>query len=346
MAQIDELFKIMVQKEASDLHITTGEPPYFRIHGEIIRTQYKTFTNNEVKSLIFEILTERQKANFKKNWELDFAYSLKDHGRFRCNLFMQRRGLGAAFRSIPDKIMTLKSLGLPKSLTELCQVHKGLILVTGATGSGKSTTLTALIDHINKTQAKHIITIEDPIEFIHLSQQSLINQREVENHTKSFNAALRSALREDPDIILVGEMRDIETIQLAITAAETGHLVFGTLHTNTAVHTVNRLIDVFPQGQQKQIQTMLAESLRGIITQRLLPKVNGGRIAAMEVLVNNMAISNLIREGKAFQILSTMQTGRVDGMLTMEYYVQQLLTKGLITEYTASKCLERTVRAA
>lgn len=346
MAQIDELFKIMVQQDASDLHITTGEPPYFRIHSEMVRSQHKVFNNDELKILIFEILSERQRTKFAKNWELDCSYSLNGYGRFRCNIFMQRRGLGAVFRSIPDKIMTIEDLLLPKNLTELCQVQKGLIVVTGATGSGKSTTLAALIDHINKTQAKHILTIEDPIEFIHLSQQSLINQREVESHTKSFANALKAALREDPDVILVGEMRDLETIQLAITAAETGHLVFGTLHTNTAVRTIDRIVDVFPEGQQKQIQTMLAESLRGVITQSLLPKVGGGRIAAIEVLINNTAVSNLIREGKTFQIPSAMQTGRAEGMFTMQYYVQQLLSQGLITDSTATPYLDRTARAA
>ncbi len=346
MAQIDELFKIMIQQKASDLHITTGEPPYFRIHGEMTRSQHKALTNEEVKTLIFEILTERQKAQFKKEWELDCAYSLNDYGRFRCNIFMQRRGLGATFRSIPDKIMTVEELNLPEGLTELCQVHKGLIVVTGATGSGKSTTLAALIDHMNKTQNKHILTIEDPIEFVHLSQQSLINQREVENHTKSFASALKAALREDPDVILVGEMRDIETIQLAITAAETGHLVFGTLHTNTAVRTIDRIVDVFPEGRQKQIQTMLAESLRGVIAQRLLPRVDEGRIAAIEVLINNTAISNLIREGKTFQIPSVIQTGRSEGMFTMQHYIQQLLTKGLITDSTAARFLNSSARAA
>ncbi|MGH1467483.1 MAG: type IV pilus twitching motility protein PilT [Bdellovibrionales bacterium] len=346
MAQIDELFKIMVQQGASDLHITTGEPPYFRISGEMARSQHKVLSNDELKALIFEILTERQRAKFAKEWELDCSYSLNGYGRFRCNIFMQRRGLGAVFRAIPDKIMTIEDLKLPKSLAELCQVHKGLIVVTGATGSGKSTTLAALIDHMNKTQTKHILTVEDPIEFVHLSQQSLINQREVESHTKSFASALKAALREDPDVILVGEMRDLETIQLAITAAETGHLVFGTLHTNTAVRTIDRIVDVFPAGQQKQIQTMLAESLRAVIAQNLLPRVGGGRVAAIEVLVNNTAVSNLIREGKTFQIPSAMQTGRAEGMFTMQHYVQQLLDQGLISDSTAAPFLGRTARAA
>ena len=347
MAQIDQLFKIMVQQGASDLHLTTGEPPYFRIHGEMTRSQHKAMSNDELKALIFEFLTERQRATFAKNWELDCSYSLKGFGRFRCNIFMQRRGLGAVFRSIPSKIMTLEDLGLPQSLTELTEVKKGLIVVTGATGSGKSTTLAALIDHINTNSTKHILTVEDPIEFVHQSKNSLVNQREVLNHTQSFGNALKAALREDPDIILVGEMRDLETIQLAITAAETGHLVFGTLHTNTAVRTIDRIIDVFPEGQQKQIQTMLAESLRGVIAQSLLPRADkSGRVAALELLINNTAVSNLIREGKTFQIPSAMQTGRAEGMFTMQSYVQQLLAKGIISDKEAAPYLGYGAKAA
>lgn len=347
MAQIDELLKFMLHQDASDLHLTTGEPPYFRIHGQMIRSQHRILNNDEMKALLFEILTERQKQLFAKHWELDFSYNLPQYGRFRCNLYMQRRGLGAAFRAIPNKILNLGDLGLPSELAELTHVPKGLILVTGATGSGKSTTLAALIDHINQTESKHILTIEDPIEFVHLSKNSLINQREVASHTQSFAHALKSALREDPDVILVGELRDLETIQLAITAAETGHLVFGTLHTNTAVRTVDRIIDVFPEGQQKQIQTMLAESLRGVIAQNLLPKADeSGRIVALEVLINNTAVANLIREGKTFQVPSAMQTGRAEGMFTMEHYIRQLLQKGLITEAVARPYLGKRVRAA
>lgn len=346
MAQIDELFKTMVQQGASDLHIAAGEPPYFRIDGEMLRSRHKVLSHDEVKALVFEILTERQRSKFAKNWELDCAYSLEGFGRFRCNVFMQRKGLGAVFRAIPSKILSVTDLGLPKNLTELTNVHKGLIVVTGATGSGKSTTLAALVDHINKTSCRHILTVEDPIEFVHKSNQSLINQRELLTHTQSFPNALKAALREDPDVILVGEMRDLETIQLAITAAETGHLVFGTLHTNTAVRTVDRIIDVFPEGQQQQIQTMLADSLKAVIAQSLLPKVGGGRVAAIEVLVNNSAVGNLIREGKTFQIPSAMQTGRAEGMFTMEFYVRQLLQQKLITEATAEPFLRSSMRAA
>ena len=347
MAQIDELFKIMIQQEASDLHITAGEPPFFRIHGEMVRSQHKSLTNDELKALIFEFLTERQRNNFAKNWELDCSYSLEGYGRFRCNIFMQRRGLGAVFRAIPSKVHTLDDLGLPMSLTEMANVKKGLIVVTGATGSGKSTTLAALIDHINSHMTKHILTVEDPIEFVHQSKNSLINQREVFSHTQSFTNALRAGLREDPDVILVGEMRDLETIQLAITAAETGHLVLGTLHTNTAVRTIDRIVDVFPEGQQQQIQTMLAESLRGVIAQSLLRRADGsGRVAALEVLINNHAVSNLIREGKTFQISSAMQTGRAEGMFTMQHYVQGLLNKGIIDDKEAAPYLGYNSKAA
>ena len=347
MAQIDELFKIMTQQGASDLHIAAGEPPFFRIHGEMVRSQHKALSNDELKGLIFEFLTERQRNNFAKNWELDCSYSLPGYGRFRCNIFMQRKGLGAVFRAIPSKILTLNDLGLPKSLAELARFKKGLIVVTGATGSGKSTTLAALIDHINEKYTKHVLTVEDPIEFVHQSKNSLINQREVLSHTQSFKNALKAALREDPDVILVGEMRDLETIQLAITAAETGHLVFGTLHTNTAVRTVDRIVDVFPEGQQQQIQTMLAESLRGVIAQSLLPRADGsGRVAALEVLINNHAVSNLIREGKTFQIPSAMQTGRAEGMFTMQHYIQGLLSKGIISDKEAAPYLGYGAKAA
>jgi len=347
MAQIDELFKIMVQQGASDLHITAGEPPFFRIHGDMVRSQHKALTNDELKALIFEFLTERQRNNFAKNWELDCSYALEGYGRFRCNVFMQRRGLGAVFRAIPSKVLTLEDLGLPMSLTEMANVKKGLIVVTGATGSGKSTTLAAMIDFINSNQTKHILTVEDPIEFVHQSKNSLINQREVFSHTQSFTNALRAGLREDPDVILVGEMRDLETIQLAITAAETGHLVLGTLHTNTAVRTIDRIVDVFPEGQQQQIQTMLAESLRGVIAQGLLKRADGsGRVAALEVLINNNAVSNLIREGKTFQIPSAMQTGRAEGMFTMQHYVQGLLNKGTISDNEAAPYLGYNAKAA
>jgi twitching motility protein PilT len=340
MAKLDQLFKLMKDQDASDLHLTTGAPPYLRLHGEMVKLKYHELTAEECQALIFEILTEKQKRQFVEAWELDCSYHLESVGRFRVNVFMQRRGIGAVFRIIPEKIKTVQELNLPDSLLEIVNVHKGLILVTGPTGSGKSTTLASLIHHINSTEQAHILTIEDPIEFVHPSIKSLVNQREVSSHTKSFANALRAALREDPDIILVGEMRDLETIQLAMTAAETGHLVFGTLHTNSAPKTVDRIIDVFPQEQQAQIRVMLSESLRGVIAQTLLPKPDGkGRVACIEVLVNTFAVGNLIREGKTFQIPSIMQTNKGEGMITFESYVADLLKRGLIAQKDAATFL-------
>ncbi|PWU21811.1 MAG: type IV pili twitching motility protein PilT, partial [Bdellovibrio sp.] len=286
MASIDELLKLMREQGASDLHVTSGAPPYLRVHGSMVPlTNFKELTTREVQGLIFEIINDKQKRSFVERWEIDFAYSIPQMGRYRVNLFMQRKGLGAVFRIIPEKIKSAEELNLPKGVVDLIDAHKGLVLVTGPTGSGKSTTLAALIHEINIKQDLHIITVEDPIEFVHQNQKSLVNQREVGTHTKSFGNALRSALREDPDVLLVGELRDLETISLALTAAETGHLVFGTLHTNSAAKTIDRIIDVFPEGQQQQVRTMLAESLRGIVAQTLFRKADGsGRIAAYEVM--------------------------------------------------------------
>jgi twitching motility protein PilT len=331
MAKLDELFKMMVSQGASDLHITTGSPPQLRLHGDMHAMEFKPLTAEECQGLIFEILSDRNKKQFIENWELDCVYELQGVGRFRCNVFMQRKGIGAVFRHIPTKILTVKDLNLPQNLVDMVSTPKGLVLVTGPTGSGKSTTLAALIDHLNSTEPLHILTIEDPIEFTHENKLSLVNQREVGGHTKSFAKALKAALREDPDIILVGEMRDIETISLAITAAETGHLVFGTLHTMNAPKTVDRVIDVFPEDRQAQIRTMLSESLRGVIAQTLLPKKGGGgRVAAYEVLFNTKAVANLIREGKTFQIPSSMQTGRAEGMMTFKDHIDQLIAEGKI----------------
>jgi twitching motility protein PilT len=333
MAKLDELFATMVKRGASDLHLTAGSPPHLRLHGEMVPISEQTLSNEDCQSLVFEILTEKQKRQFVENWELDCSYTVTGLGRFRVNVFMQRKGLGAVFRVIPERIKTVEELGLAPSLLEMINVSKGLILVTGPTGSGKSTTLAALINHINMTENAHILTIEDPIEFVHENKKSLINQREVSSHTKSFANALKASLREDPDIILVGEMRDLETIQLAITAAETGHLVFGTLHTNSASKTVDRIIDVFPEGKQAQIRAMLAESLRGVIAQVLLPKANGGgRVGVNEILLNTKAVANLIREGKTFQIPSVMQTSRSQGMLTFESAMEDLLKRGLVSK--------------
>lgn len=332
MAQLDKLFELMVREKASDLHLSAGSPPYLRIHGEMIKLDHPALTSEMVQSLIFEILTDKQKRLFIENWELDCSYQLQDFGRFRVNVFMQRKGMGGVFRTIPTIIKTTKELGLPDSLDSLIDTPRGLIVVTGPTGSGKSTTLASLIHSINMTRREHIITVEDPIEFVHEPQLCLINQREVSSHTKSFANALKASLREDPDIILVGEMRDLETIQLAITAAETGHLVFGTLHTNSAPKTIDRIIDVFPEGQQAQIRAMLAESLRGVVAQTLFKRIDQpGRIAAIEVLINTPAISNLIREGKTFQIPSAIQTGLDKGMISFEKAVENLIKSGKIS---------------
>ncbi|RYZ60712.1 MAG: type IV pilus twitching motility protein PilT, partial [Proteobacteria bacterium] len=269
----------MVEQGASDLHITSGAPPYLRLHGNMMPLNYRELSNQDVQGLIFEILSETQKKGFVEKWELDCAYTLAGVGRFRCNIFMQRKGLGAVFRIIPERIKTPQELNLPPAVMDVIDCEKGLILVTGPTGSGKSTTLASLIHHINSTREAHIITVEDPIEFVHPNIKALINQREVGSHTKSFANALKAALREDPDILLVGELRDLETIGLALTAAETGHIVFGTLHTNSAAKTIDRIIDVFPAGQQQQIRTMLAESLRGVIAQTLFTRADGtGRV--------------------------------------------------------------------
>ena len=342
MAQIDELFKLMVQQNASDLHIASGAPPYLRIHGEMVRLEHAPLNSKAVQSLIFEILSEKQKKDFIEAWELDCSYSLEGLGRFRCNVFMQRKGLGAVFRVIPTELKTIQELGMPRNLIDLVNVPRGLILVTGPTGSGKSTTLAALLHTINMTRKEHIITIEDPIEFVHDNQMSLVNQREVNSHTKSFANALKAALREDPDIILVGEMRDLETISLAMTAAETGHLVFGTLHTNSASKTVDRIIDVFPENQQSQIRVMLAESLRGVIAQTLFPRADKpGRVAAIEILKNTSAISNLIRENKTYQIPSAMQTGIQHGMITFEQSITKLIMDGKVDRDIGEQFLGR-----
>lgn len=341
MATIDELFKLMTEQGASDLHLASGAPPYLRIHGSMVPLNYRELSSQDVQGLIFEILSEKQKRSFVEKWELDCAYTLQGIGRFRCNVFMQRKGLGAVFRVIPEKILSAQELGLPPGVMDMIDCDKGLILVTGPTGSGKSTTLAALIHHINMTRDSHIITVEDPIEFVHQNIKCLINQREVGSHTKSFANALKAALREDPDILLVGELRDLETISLALTAAETGHVVFGTLHTNSAAKTIDRIIDVFPAGQQAQIRTMLAESLRGVVAQTLFPRADGqGRVAAYEIMRNTKAISNLIREGKVHQIPSAIQTaGNQTGMVLFEKYIDDLVRRGKVSVHDARSFL-------
>ena len=342
MARLDDLLRQMKEQGASDLHLTSGSAPYMRINGDMVKLHYRSVSAETCQGLIFEILTENQKEIFTEDWDLDLSYPLHDVGRFRVNVFMQRNGISAVFRLIPENIKTIEELDLPEQLSSLIDVSEGLILVTGPTGSGKSTTLASLIHTINERQQSHIITIEDPIEFVHENRRCLISQRELASHTKSFAAALRAALREDPDIILVGEMRDLETISLAITAAETGHLVFATLHTNSAVKTIDRVIDVFPEGQQTQIRVMLSESLRGVVAQALLPRPDHkGRVPVVEVLVNIPAVANLIRESKTHQIASAMQTGRTHGMMTFEVAVQELIQKGLISTEDGASFIRR-----
>lgn len=340
MAAIDDLFKIMVEQNASDLHLTSGAPPYLRLHGKMVPLNYKELTNQEVQGLLFEILSEKQKKSFVEKWELDCAYTVPGVARFRCNIFMQRKGLAGVFRIIPEKIKSAQELNVPQGVLELLDCDRGLILVTGPTGSGKSTTLASMIHEINMKSESHIITIEDPIEFVHQNIKSVVNQREVGSHTKSFTNALKAALREDPDIMLVGELRDLETISLALTAAETGHIVFGTLHTNNAAKTIDRIIDVFPSAQQAQIRTMLSESLRGVVAQTLFPRADGqGRVAAFEILKNTKAVANLIREGKIHQIPSAIQTGLSQGMISFEKYIEDLVKKGKVSQIDAKTFL-------
>lgn len=332
MAQIDQFLRVMQQQDASDLHLGVGNPPVLRRHGELVRLRYRELTQDDMRTLFYEIMTDEQRREFEERMDLDFAYEIPDVARFRVNLFVQRNGMGAVLRTIPSTVLSADQLGLPQGIRQFCDLHKGLVLVTGPTGSGKSTTLAAMIDLINETKAHHILTIEDPVEFVHKNKKGLVNHREVGTHTKSFAAALKAALREDPDVILVGEMRDMETIALGITAAETGHLVFGTLHTNSAAKTVDRLLDVFPAPQQPQIRAMLAESLRGVVSQQLLRRADGkGRVAAHEILVGTPSISNLIREGKTHQIASAIQTGKKEGMMLMDQSLMALLNQGLIT---------------
>jgi len=332
MAKIDAFFKYMMENNCSDLHLSSGCKPLVRKHGELEEIKYQELTNDILEKLLFEIITEEQKQIFLKKKDLDFAYEIVGMARFRANYFYQKRGIAAVFRLIPSKIMTVEELGLPQQVLKFANLSRGLVLVTGPTGSGKSTTLAAIIDYINRTRKDHILTIEDPVEFVHESKGCLVNHREVGTMTESFSAALRAALREDPDVILVGEMRDLETIELAITAAETGHLVFGTLHTNSAPKTVDRIIDAFPAGQQAQIRTMLSESLKGVVSQQLLKRCDKpGRVAALEIMVVNSAISNLIREGKIFQIPSIMQTGKAEGMQMMDQVILDYLMNKVVS---------------
>ncbi len=331
-ARMDALFNRMAEVGASDLHLSVSMPPMVRKDGKMqkLECSESTLTPEVMDELLHSIMPDKNQDEFARRNDTDFAYEIPGLARFRCNVFMDRKGMGAVFRIIPSKILTAEELGLSKAIMDLCSLSKGLVVVTGPTGSGKSTTLCAMVDSINKSREDHIITIEDPIEFVHENQKCLVNQREVHNHTDSFKDALRAALREDPDILLVGEMRDLETISIAIETAETGHLVFGTLHTTTAASTVDRIIDQFPADRQQQIRVMLSESLKGVIAQTLLPKKGGGRVAALEVLIITPAISNLIREGKTFQIPSAMQTGKNHGMVMLNDALFALVQKGIV----------------
>jgi twitching motility protein PilT len=336
MATLPELLTTLVQNEGSDLHITTNTPPQIRVHGHLQRLEGGPLAPSETKALCYSVLTEAQKKRFEEALELDFSFGIKGLARFRCNMFNQRGAVGAVYRVIPEKIRTFQELNLPPVLSTLAERPRGLVLVTGPTGSGKSTTLAAMIDKINKERHDHILTIEDPIEFVHQHQSCLVNQREVHSDTQSFGTALRAALREDPDIVLIGEMRDLETVEAALRIAETGHLTFGTLHTNSASQTINRIIDIFPSHQQSQIRTQLSLVLEGIVCQALLPKTTGGRVVALEIMIPTPGIRNLIREDKVHQIYSAMQTGQEKlGMQTMNQSLATLYQKKLVTLETA-----------
>ncbi len=339
---ITQLLQFAVQQDASDLHISSGEPPMVRVHGDMKKIKVPQMTAEQTHAMIYDIMGDSQRKRFEESNDVDFAMQLGDTARFRVNIFRQNRGVGAVFRQIPTKILTLDELGMPPILSQLARKERGLILVTGPTGSGKSTTLAAMINQINEEVEGHILTIEDPIEFVHKSKKCLVNQREVGPHTGSFASALKAALREDPDYILVGEMRDLETIQLALTAAETGHLVFGTLHTSSAPKTIDRVIDVFPPTQQAQVRAMFAESIQAIVTQTLCKKSGGGRVAGLEILLGTTAVRNLMREGKVHQIPSIMQTSQGAGMQTLEMHLMQLYEQGHISRETV---IEKTGNA-
>ncbi len=332
---ITELLAFTVKHNASDLHLSAGLPPMIRVDGDIRRINVPALDHKMVHALVYDIMNDKQRRDYEEFLEVDFSFEIPGLARFRVNAFNQDRGAAAVFRTIPSKVLTLEDLNAPPVFRTICENPRGLILVTGPTGSGKSTTLAAMIDHINENLYGHILTIEDPIEFVHQSKKCLINQREVHRDTLGFAEALRSALREDPDIILVGELRDLETIRLALTAAETGHLVFGTLHTSSAAKTIDRIVDVFPAGEKSMVRSMLSESLRAVIAQTLLKKTGGGRIAAWEIMIGTPAIRNLIREDKVAQMYSAIQTGQAVGMQTLDQHLQELLQRGLISRQDA-----------
>jgi twitching motility protein PilT len=344
MAKIDAFFQLMHEQGASDLHLVTGQQPAIRIRGEIERIKYEVLTNEFLKLILYEITPEHKIKQFEETGDIDFAYEIPNLARYRANFFQQKYGIAAVFREIPSKILTCQDLGLPAVISKLAALPRGLILVTGPTGSGKSTTLAAIIDEANRTRKDHIITVEDPIEFVHESQSCIVNHREVGVHTRTFSAALRGALREDPDIILVGELRDLETISLAVEAASTGHLVFGTLHTTSAPKTVDRIIEVFPASEQTQIRSTLADGLRAVVAQVLFKRVDiKGRCAALEILIATSAVRNLIRESKTFQIPSMMQTGKKYGMQLLDDAIMELVNKGWISgEEAYNKANDKT----
>src|SRR5210317_93195 len=332
---ITQLLSFAVKHNASDLHLSSGVPPMIRVDGDVKRINMPALSHKDVHSMVYDIMNDKQRKDYEEFFETDFSFEIPKLARFRVNAFNQNRGAAAVFRNIPSEILSLDDLGAPKIFKDISMQPRGIVLVTGPTGSGKSTTLAAMVNYINNTKPDHIITIEDPIEFVHESAKSLINQREVHKDTLGFAEALRSALREDPDVVLVGEMRDLETIRLALTAAEAGHLVFGTLHTSSAAKTIDRVVDVFPAGEKSMVRSMLSESLRAVISQTLLKRTGGGRIAAHEIMIGSPAIRNLIREGKIAQMYSAIQTGQSLGMQTLDQNLQELMGKGLITKEEA-----------
>lgn len=332
---IAELLAFSVKNNSSDLHISAGLPPMIRVDGDLRKINLPELEHQDVIKIVYDIMNDKQRKEFEEFWETDFSFEIPNLARFRVNAFNQARGAAAVFRTIPSKILSMEDLSLPEIFKEMSSYPRGLVLVTGPTGSGKSTTLAAMIDYINSNRYEHILTVEDPIEFVHQSKKCLVNQREVHRDTMSFNAALRSALREDPDVILVGELRDLETIRLAMTAAETGHLVFGTLHTNSATKTINRIIDVFPAEEKAMIRSMLSESLQAVVAQSLLKKVRGGRVAALEIMICTGAIRNLIREDKVAQMYSSIQTGQAKGMQTLDQHLTELVNRSVIARHVA-----------
>lgn len=334
---ITELLAFSAKQGASDLHLSSGLPPMIRVDGDVRRINLPAMDHKQVHALIYDIMNDKQRKDFEEFLETDFSFEVPGVARFRVNAFNQNRGAGAVFRTIPSKVLTMEDLGMGEVFRKITDVPRGLVLVTGPTGSGKSTTLAAMLDYLNSTKYHHILTIEDPIEFVHESKKCLVNQREVHRDTLGFSEALRSALREDPDIILVGEMRDLETIRLALTAAETGHLVFGTLHTTSAAKTIDRVVDVFPAEEKSMVRSMLSESLQAVISQTLLKKVGGGRVAAHEIMIGTPAIRNLIREDKVAQMYSSIQTGGSLGMQTLDSCLKGLLAKGLISRDNAKE---------